>query len=367
MDSAATSEGFDCDVLVVGLGPVGAALSALLAQRGVRTIAIDKDVDVYPMPRAVHFDHEIMRLFQQLGVADEVKRHTRDLPNYEFKTADGQLLMRLSPSVETPSGWGAGYMFHQPGLERALRAALAVSPDADVRLGWRLESVAQDAKGVAADVTGPDGRASIRARYLVGCDGAWSPVREAIGGGLFDYQFDEPWLVLDVRVSPDSKVPEVNLQLCDPARPTTCVMSGPGRHRWEFMLLPDETPEAMLTDGSIQKLLATWECGSVEVERKAVYRFHGLVANQWRSDRMLIAGDAAHQTPPFAGQGMCSGLARRGEPRLEVGGDPIRRRVRGPARHLSARTRTARPQRYRNGHRHGPSCLHPGQGRGGRP
>ena len=260
------------------------------------------------MPRAVHFDHEIMRLFQQLGVADEVKRHTRDLPNYEFKTADGQLLMRLSPSVETPSGWGAGYMFHQPGLERALRAALAVSPDADVRLGWRLESMVQDAKGVAAEVTGPDGRASIRTRYLVGCDGAWSPVREAIGGGLFDYQFDEPWLVLDVRVSPDSKVPEVNLQLCDPARPTTCVMSGPGRHRWEFMLLPDETPEAMLTDGSIQKLLATWECGSVEVERKAVYRFHGLLANQWRSDRMLIAGDAAHQTPPFAGQGMCSGL-----------------------------------------------------------
>ena len=175
MDSSGMSEGFDCDVLVVGLGPVGAALSALLAQRGVRTIAIDKDVDVYPMPRAVHFDHEIMRLFQQLGVADEVKRHTRDLPNYEFKTADGQLLMRLSPSVETPSGWGAGYMFHQPGLERALRAALAVSPDADVRLGWRLESMVQDAKGVAAEVTGPDGRARSARATLSGAIGGLEP------------------------------------------------------------------------------------------------------------------------------------------------------------------------------------------------
>ena len=302
------SDRFDCDVLVVGLGPVGAALTALLAQRGVRTIALDKDTDVYPMPRAVHFDHEIMRLFQQIGVAEEVKRHTRDLPEYEFRTADGQLLMRLSPAAETPSGWGAGYMFHQPGLERALRAVLAASPHADVRLGWRLEAMAQDAEGVTASVIGPDGPGSIRARYLVGCDGAWSPVREAIGGDLFDYQFDEPWLVLDVQVSPDSKVPDVNLQLCDPERPTTCVMSGPGRHRWEFMLLPDETPDAMLTEDAIERLLEPWDCGAVQVERKAVYRFHGLVANQWRSGRMLIAGDAAHQTPPFAGQGMCSGL-----------------------------------------------------------
>jgi 3-(3-hydroxy-phenyl)propionate hydroxylase len=302
------SEAFDCDVLVIGLGPVGAALTALLAQRGISVIAFDKDIDVYPMPRAVHFDHEIMRLFQQLGVAEEIRRHTRDLPEYEFRTADGQLLMRLSPAPQTPSGWGAGYMFHQPGLEHALRDKLAVSPQADVRLGWRLERFSQDADGVSATVTGLNGPTTIRARYMVGCDGAWSPVREAMGGGLFDYQFDEPWLVIDARVTPESKLPEVNLQLCDPARPTTCVMSGPGRHRWEFMLLPGETQETMLTDEAIQALLAPWECGPVEIERKTIYRFHGLVANQWRSGRVLIAGDAAHQTPPFAGQGMCSGL-----------------------------------------------------------
>jgi 3-(3-hydroxy-phenyl)propionate hydroxylase len=298
----------DCDVLIVGLGPVGAAMAALLAQQGVRTIAVERDTDIYPLPRAVHFDHEIMRLFQQLGIAEHMRRHSKALPVYEFRAADGAVLIRLDPAPETPSGWGSGYMFHQPTLELALRDLLAASPIADVRLGWRFDGLAQDADGTTANVTGPDGAATLRARYLIGCDGAWSPVREAIGGGLFDYGFDEPWLVIDVRAPRGCRTPEINLHICDPARPTTCVLSGLGRHRWEFMLLPGETPEAMLDDAVIAALIAPWDCGPVEIERKAVYRFHGLVANRWRSGRVLLAGDSAHQTPPFAGQGLCSGL-----------------------------------------------------------
>lgn len=301
-------EPFDCEVLVVGLGPVGAAMAALLGRQGVSTIAIDKDTAVYPLPRAVHFDHEIMRLLQQLGIAEQVKRNARDLPTYEFRAADGALLMRLDPAAETASGWGSGYMFHQPSLELALRDVLAASPQVDVRLGWRLDSVSQDAEGVSAAVTSPEGPATLRARYLIGCDGASSLVREAIGGGLFDYQFDEPWLVVDAKVTAGCRMPEVNLQVCDPARPTTCVLSGVGRHRWEFMLLPGETPEMMATDAMIQTLMAPWDCGPVEIERRAVYRFHGLVANRWRAGRLLLAGDSCHQTPPFAGQGMCSGM-----------------------------------------------------------
>jgi 3-(3-hydroxy-phenyl)propionate hydroxylase len=303
-----SADGFDCDVLVVGLGPVGAVLTGLLAQRGVQVIAVDKDAAPYPLPRAVHFDHEIMRIFQQLGVAERMRPHARDLPDYEFRAADGRVLVNLRPPRETPCGWGSGYMFHQPSLEGVLRERLEALHTSDIRLGQRLDALAQDVGGVTARLETPAGPASIRARYLVGCDGAWSAVREAIGGGLFDYQFDEPWLVVDVKAGAGCRVPDVNIQLCDPARPTTCVLSGPGRHRWEFMLLPGETADAMLDDAVVRRLIAPWECGPVEIERMAVYRFHGLVANRWRAGRLLIAGDAAHQTPPFAGQGMCAGM-----------------------------------------------------------
>ncbi|MBI1197031.1 MAG: bifunctional 3-(3-hydroxy-phenyl)propionate/3-hydroxycinnamic acid hydroxylase [Phenylobacterium sp.] len=299
----------DCDVLIVGMGPVGAALAALLGDLGVRTLVVERDREVYPLPRAAHFDHEAMRLFQQLGIAEDVLAHARPVPDYEFRAADGQLLMRFdAPAGRPGAGWRSGYMFHQPGLENALRAKVAAQLGVEVRLGARLLSLSDDGAGVSARIEDAGGERTVRARYLVGCDGGSSVVRTALGVGLFDYGFDEPWLVIDAKVGDGARTPEVNLQICDPERPTTCVLMGPGRHRWEFMLKPGETAEQVLADDFIQPLIATWDCGPVELERRAVYRFHGLVAKAWRVGRVLLAGDAAHQMPPFAGQGMCSGL-----------------------------------------------------------
>ena len=302
------SDAFDCDVLIVGLGPVGAALAALLSRRDVSTIAIEKETGVYPLPRAAHFDHEVMRIFQELGIAHDLAACAQPAPAYEFRARDGQVLLRMESAHTSVSGWASGYMFHQPDLERALRGLLAAAGNVEMRLGWVLRGLTQSADGVAAQVDLPDGARTLRARYLVGCDGASSSVREALDIALEDYAFDEPWLVIDAVLSPGSRVPEVNLQICDPQRPTTCVLMGPGRHRWEFMLLPGEAPEQVLHDEFIEALLLPWDCGDITIERRAVYRFHGLVARSWRDSRVLLAGDAAHQTPPFAGQGMCSGL-----------------------------------------------------------
>ena len=297
----------ETDVLIVGLGPVGAALAALLGDLNVRVLVAEKEAVVYPLPRAAHFDHEIMRLFQQLGIAEAVLAHARPVPDYEFRAADGQLLMRL-PAQPPGEGWRAGYMFHQPGLERALRAKVAACPSVETRIGRRFAGLAQDGDGVTVTLDTDVGPETVRARYIVGCDGGSSPVRGALGGDLFDYGFDEPWLVIDVKVGGGARVPTVNLQVCDPARPTTCVLMGPGRHRWEFMLKPGEDADAALADAFINPLVAAWDVGEFEIERRAVYRFHGLVANRWREGRVLLAGDAAHQMPPFAGQGLCSGL-----------------------------------------------------------
>ena len=124
-----------------------------------------------------------------------------------------------------------------------------------------------------------------------------------------DLRFEEAWLVVDMLVDDYSRLPTANLQICDPERPTTCVLMGEGRHRWEFMIKPNETAEQVSDDAFIEKLMEPWDVkGAVRLERKAVYTFRARIAEHWRKGRVLLAGDAAHQTPPFAGQGMCSGL-----------------------------------------------------------
>jgi 3-(3-hydroxy-phenyl)propionate hydroxylase len=297
------------DVAICGLGPVGAVLAILLAQRGVSVCVLERDADIYKLPRAAHFDHEVMRIFQACGVAEDVLPHTRPVPSYEFRNAKGDVILSFGAGAPNPSGWERGYMFFQPGLEGALRARLTELDGVDIRLRHTLSAYTEDRHGVTLSVTGPGGPATLTARYVVGCDGGASTVRKLAGIELDDLKFDEPWLVIDAEVKDPVGLPEINLQLCDPARPTTVVLMGPGRHRWEFMIKPGEDPDAVASDASIARLMEPWvRPGQVEVVRRAVYRFHGLVAKEWRKGRVVLAGDSAHQMPPFLGQGLCSGV-----------------------------------------------------------
>jgi 3-(3-hydroxy-phenyl)propionate hydroxylase len=300
--------GFDCDLLVIGLGPVGDTLAALAQLHGLEVIAIDRAPAVHSLPRAAIVDHEIMRIMQMIGVADRVAKGMRVPTNYQFLTAQREILLDFEIAARGPYGWAESYSFHQPTFETILRERIA-ELGVDVRTGVAFTGFDQADDGVRVTIENSAGPGSIHARYVVGCDGAASPVRQALGIGLKDYDFDEPWLVLDVTLDDQHAVPAVTQQICDPARPTTHLAMNEGRYRWEFMIKPDEDPAAMLEDGVINELLAPWGCADhIHIERKAVYRFHGLVAQTWRRGRAMIAGDAAHQMPPFAGQGMCSGI-----------------------------------------------------------
>ncbi len=297
------------EVLVIGYGPTGAALAGLLGRQGVSVLVIERAQEMHRLPRAVHFDSEVMRIFQSLGIPERLAPHIVPAPDYEFRTAAGEVLFTIHPAAVTANGWATGYMFHQPGLEAVLRSAVEESPLAEVWPGHSFLSLAEDADNVVTSVVGPGGVRRVRSAFVVACDGAASPVRESLGLSLEDLAFDEPWLVVDVALGEASRVPSINLQRCDPARPTTCVLSGPGRHRWEFMLRPGESPAEVLAPGFAEALIADWGVGDdLLVERRAVYRFHGLLAHRWRSGRVFLAGDAAHQMPPMAGQGMCSGI-----------------------------------------------------------
>lgn len=301
---------FDCDVLIAGGGPTGVTLAVLLAKRGVRVLVAEKEADIFPLPRAAHIDHEGMRILQEAGAADAVMATCRSAPRYDFLNGSGRVLLSFDGiDAIAPGGWPAANMIHQPSVEAALRQSLQQTDNARLETGWTVGAFTDTGGGIVAELETPEGPRSIRARYLVGADGARSPVREASGIVFEDLNFEEPWLVVDVLVDDYSKLPSINLQICDPARPTTCVLMGEGRHRWEFMILPGEDPDAMMQDTVVERLLAPWKVkDAVRIERKAVYTFKARIARNWREGRVLLAGDAAHQTPPFAGQGLCSGL-----------------------------------------------------------
>lgn len=294
------------DVAVAGFGPTGATLAGLLGRRGLRVLVVEREPEVYRLPRAVHFDHEVMRTFQSLGIADALLPHTRVIPRCEFWNARREVLLEASlDEGETDQGWNSDYMFHQPTLERLLRDAAEACPGVDVRIGSLVDYTEKD-DAVELAIDGADA-GTARARYLVGCDGAASAVRRRAGLALEDLGFDEPWVVVDVLGA--RGLPDICVQLCDPSRPTTLVPGARGFYRFEFMLRPGETDEEMMRPDSQRKLLAEWlDPDSVEIVRGAVYRFHAIVAAEWWRGRVGIAGDAAHQTPPFLGQGMCAGI-----------------------------------------------------------
>ena len=272
----------DCDVLIVGGGPTGITLALLLARRGVRVIVAEKEADIYPLPRAAHLDHEIIRILQECGVADEMMATSRHTARYDFLTADGQILLRFDGTDRIgPGGWPSANMIHQPSVEAALRRELASFANAQLLSACECLSFSEEAEGITARLAAPDGERTIRARYLVGADGARSPVRHAAGIAMDDLGFEEPWLVIDTQVLDYARLPDCNLQICDPARPTTCVLMGEGRHRWEFMILPGEDADQLASDESIARLLEPWDvAGAVTLERKAVYTFRARIAHQ---------------------------------------------------------------------------------------
>lgn len=306
-----TSEHYD--VAVIGFGPSGAVAASLLGSRGIRTLAIDRQECVYDKPRAIAIDHEILRHFDNLGIADAIKPYIAPFPASEHFGAKGQLIRRIDMVPEPyPLGYIPTMVFSQPPVEALLRAHAQTYPSVKVELGTELIGIEQTEKQATLHLKEKSGAGrTVSAAYVIACDGATSGVRQALGMTLEDLVFDEPWLVVDVIVNDSSldKLPKTAAQYCDPARPTSFIV-GPGNHRrWEIMLLPGEDAREMEKPVNVWALLSPWLTPEdATLWRAASYRFHALVAAGWNSGRVFLAGDAAHQQPPFIGQGMCQGL-----------------------------------------------------------
>jgi 3-(3-hydroxy-phenyl)propionate hydroxylase len=303
----------DFQVAVVGFGPTGVVATSLLGAAGLRTLAIDKQEGVYEKPRAIAIDHEILRIFDNLGVAGRVLPYVAPFPASQHFGAKGQLIRRIDMVPEPyPLGYTPTMVFTQPPVEVVLREHAASYPDVVVELGTELLRLEQNDSGVTLHLQNGAGETRrVTADYVIACDGASSGVREKLNIKLDDLIFDEPWLVVDVLVNSGAlaKLPDTAAQYCDPARPTSYII-GPGNHRrWEIMLLPGEDARRMEQPDQVWALLARWlSPDQATLWRAASYRFHALVADDWRQRRVFLAGDAAHQQPPFIGQGMCQGI-----------------------------------------------------------
>ncbi len=302
------------DVAIIGLGPVGCSAAILLADAGLSVVAIERDVEVYALPRAVNLDGEVIRAFQKVGrgqVVQDLMQPVRPGDRAGFANSSREWLFGQEASDFGRNGWQPLNMFDQPELESYLRAEAVDHHNVTAFVGFEMTRFDQQADAV--DITfqqiGSDNLDSVSAQYLLACDGASSGVRKSLDIGWVDLGYDHDWLVVDVTLKEGHTLDTSTVQVCDPDRIHTYVATKDPYRRWEFKMLPGETAEEMLNPEKIHELIDPWTPrNTYEIRRSAVYQFHAANADRWRDGGVFIAGDAAHQTPPFLGQGMNAGM-----------------------------------------------------------
>jgi 3-(3-hydroxy-phenyl)propionate hydroxylase len=320
----------EVDVAIAGLGPTGLLLAHLLGKAGHRVVVLEREPRFYGNARAVYTDDECMRLLQAAGVADEVHRDMLLETPVQIVRPDGTVLWRYLPR-KRPFGWPVVNFFYQPYLETRFAELLARHPNVEVRRGREVVDFTQDDAGVtvvhqatqlcrfrdeddgqaAASLGDPD-PTPLRARWLIGADGGRSSVRGKLGVEMNGRSFPEPWLVVDLQQKDRSRglrhLPYFNF-VADPELPTVSCVQPDGFHRFEFRLMPGQTKEELERPETVRRLLSRWvDPDLFEVKRRLVYTFKAMVATRWREGRVLLAGDAAHMTPQFMGQGASSGF-----------------------------------------------------------
>ena len=301
------------DVVIVGFGPTGGTLANLLALHGFSILVLEKEKSFYPLPRAVHFDDEVMRVFETIGITNTFLKHTIINKGTKFVDKKNRVILDWPrPREITENGWYPSYRFNQPDLERELRKKLKSYKKVEIKQSSNVKKITN--KKDAVDIIFEDINSkkifNIKSKYLIGCDGANSITRSQMKTKMKNLGFTQKWAVIDLILKKNKKnLPDRTIQYSNPARPATYCRNVGKRRRWEFAIKKTEKIETILSDKYIWNFLKPWlKKQEARMERKTIYTFQSALARRWKKGRIFLAGDAAHLMPPFMGQGMCAGI-----------------------------------------------------------
>ena len=300
------------DVVIVGYGPTGMLAAILLGRAGHKVAVIERYTTLYNLPRVGIVHDDVMRMFQDVGCLERVQPAMLFLPVYEM-ARNGKILMSSKVDPLATHGWPEFISVYQPAFETELDVLARADSNIDVFQGESAVSIGQDRDGVEVTTERADGsRRVIRGSYLVGADGGNSFVRHTLGIEYISFGFDQDWLVIDGKaLRPQRPDLPMYRQFLEPELPHMTMRIGPDHRRWSFMLMPGESVEEATQPQNLWRRLSRPEGGTpdeFEIIRAVSYRFQSLVAERWREGRVFLAGDAAHQMPPFLAQGLCSGF-----------------------------------------------------------
>jgi len=294
------------DVAIVGAGPCGVTVANLLGKYGVKTLLIDREDDIVAIPRAVGICEEGSRVLQAAGVMMSVKPETRAIEKVVFADKNQQHVFHGDLDV-TKNGYPLLSTFHQPDIERVIRKGLERFDHVELHMGTQLLSFEDAADEVTLKLHQGENNLTTKCRFLLACDGAKSSIRKTLNIGFGGNTYPQDWLILDVENNP---IPGNNVIFTiNPDRPSVTIPGPNKKRRWEFVIKKDDCTETIFEEENLHKLLEPWgDSTTMDIARKAIYTFHARVAERYRRGNVFLMGDAAHITPPFAGQGMMAGL-----------------------------------------------------------
>lgn len=300
----------DVDVVVIGGGPVGATALALLGLAGLSAVCLEKDTQMWPTARAVHFDGETMRTLQALGIAEEFERVTIPMKDVAIINEADEVLVHASTDAIGDQAWHDHISFHQPDVEELIRTRVKGLATVDFRAGDTVTRVENTDSGVIVTSIDQSGNEHVTtARWAIAADGARSEIRSSLGIESDKYGEDEQWLVVDGQLADAPGCEADMVQFGRFSRPALWLRLPGKRVRMEFMLMPGDDPDEIVTPEAVERISrGVLPVGKFVADRQAMYTFRGRISQRWRDGHVFLVGDAAHQAPPLFGQGLCAGI-----------------------------------------------------------